>query len=278
MLRILLLFAALTAATGARVPGDTRMPAHPARIVSLNLCSDQYLLALADPGQIAALTRYARDPQMSAAAEQAKAVPVFNATAEEVLALDPDLVIGAPARRSGIMAVLAPQHYPTAPFHPTENYAEIVAQIRTVAKAVGHAGRGEALIARMDAELARLPRSGAGRVAAYYQRRGYLTGTGTLIDDLMTRTGLVNLAGKLGKPALSQLSLEEMVVARPDYLLVEDSTALVADQGTELLHHPALRDIPRLHLPQAWTVCGGPAYVLAARSLAAQLGKRRKGV
>jgi len=33
----------------------------------------------------------------------------------------------------------------------------------------------------------------------------------------------------------------------------------------------ALDGIARLRLPQAWTVCGGPAYVRAARSLIQQL-------
>ena len=41
-----------------------------------------------------------------------------------------------------------------------------------------------------------------------------------------------------------------------------------------MLHHPVLRGIPRLLLPQEWTVCGGPAYVLAAESLARQLAAR----
>ncbi|MFP5431672.1 MAG: ABC transporter substrate-binding protein, partial [Alphaproteobacteria bacterium] len=40
------------------------------------------------------------------------------------------------------------------------------------------------------------------------------------------------------------------------------------DQGTEMLHHPALRSIPRIAIPQAWTVCGGPAYVQAAQAIA----------
>lgn len=87
----------------------------------------------------------------------------------------------------------------------------------------------------------------------------------------MTRVGLVNLAGRIGKPALSQLSLEELMVAQPDYLIVESAAERVMDQGTEMLHHPMLRDIKRLPLPQAWTVCGGPAYVRAAQSLADQL-------
>jgi len=70
---------------------------------------------------------------------------------------------------------------------------------------------------------------------------------------------------------LSHVSLEEMVVARPDFLVVESATDSVIDQGTEMLHHPALAGIPRISMPQAWTVCGGPAYVTAARSIADQL-------
>src|SRR3546814_19390119 len=82
----------------------------------------------------------------------------------------------------------------------------------------------------MDGELAGLPKPGKGRVAAYYQRRGYMTGTGTLIDELMTRLGLVNLAGQLGKPPLSQLSLEEMVAAEPDFLIVESATDVRSEE------------------------------------------------
>ena len=167
------------------------------------------------------------------------------------------------------MTALSGKPYRTVNLKPADNYADIVAQIRAVAKAVGHPDRGEALIAGMDRGLATLPRPGRAGVAAHYQRRGFLTGTGTLIDELMTRVGLVNLAGKLGRPALSQLSLEALMAARPDYLIVESASDWVVDQGTEMLHHPLLRDIRRLRLPQAWTVCGGPAYVLAARSLSA---------
>jgi iron complex transport system substrate-binding protein len=92
----------------------------------------------------------------------------------------------------------------------------------------------------------------------------------------MRRLGLTNLATRLGKPVLSQLSLEELVAARPDYLIVESATDRVTDQGTEMLHHPVLKDMPRLRIPQAWTVCGGPAYVLAAKALAAQLAVARR--
>lgn len=243
----------------------------PNRIVSLNLCSDQYVLALADPKQIAGLTHNVTDPTMSAAAEKAGGLHIMGQSAEEVLAIDPDMIIGMPAKRSAIMAALAGRNFRTVDLTPANTYTDIVAQIRQVAMAVGQVPRGEALIVQMNRELASVPRRPANRVAAYYQRRGFMTGTGTLVDDLMTRVGLTNLAGKLGKPSLSQLSLEELIAARPDYLIVESATDRVVDQGTEMLHHPILDGIPRLHIPQSWTVCGGPAYVLAARSLARQI-------
>jgi len=253
----------------AALSGPADAAQRPQRILSLNMCADQLLIALADHDQIAGLTQFARDRDMSAEAERADHLPISRGTSEDVLSLRPDLII------SGTFHTLSPlvksQNYRTIDLQPAESYPAVVAQIRQVAAAIGHAERGEAMIRRMDAELAALPRIKGNPVAAYYQRRGYLTGTGTLIDDLMRRVGLRNLAAELGKPSLSRLSVEEMVMAHPDYLIVESATDRVRDQGTEMLHHPALDGIARLRLPQAWTVCGGPAYVRAARSLIQQL-------
>ncbi len=240
----------------------------PQRIVSLNLCADQYLMALADPSQIVALSRFARDPEMSAGAAQAMRLPITRGGAENVLGLAPDLVMTNP----GFPLMAPATGIPTLDLPPAESYGAIVAQVRQVAAAVGHPERGEALVGRMDAALARLSRTaGRGRTAAYYQRRGYLTGTGTLVDEILRRVGLVNLASRLDRPVLSRVSLEEMAVARPDYLIVESATDRIVDQGTEMLHHPILARFKRLRLPQAWTVCGGPSYVLAAESLVRQL-------
>ncbi|KTE14338.1 ABC transporter substrate-binding protein [Sphingopyxis sp. H115] len=255
-----------------------KAPAVPQRIVSINLCADQLVLALADRKQIAGLTKNATDAEMSGEAAKARGIPLLSNSAEQILAIEPDLIVGMPASRSAALRALPERTYPLLDLDTANTLGEIYTSIRQTAVAVGHPARGDALIARMEGEMAGLPQPGKGRVAAYYQRRGYMTGTGTLIDELMTRVGLVNLAGKLGKPPLSQLSIEEMVAAKPDYLIVESATNKVTDQGSEMLHHPALKDIPRISVPQAWTVCGSPAYTQAARSMAAQIlrldGKR----
>lgn len=270
----LALGALLCSTVASGEPGPTRPRHPPQRIVSLNLCADQLVLALADRRQIAGLTRYAGDPHMSAAANASRGLPILRGSAEEIVATNPDLVIGMPAKRSPAIAVLKAHEYPSLDVKSADSYAAITRSIRDVAVAVGHPERGEALVARMDAELAGLPRLRRPVVAAYYQRRGYLTGTGTLMDDLMKRVGITNLAGKLKRPALSQISLEEMAAARPDYLVVDTATEKVVDEGTAMMHHPVLAGIPRIGIPQAWTVCGGPAYVKAARVLAAGVHAR----
>ena len=274
----ILLAAAAAFATSAVPPppaGDAAVPGvAPRRIVSVNLCADQMVLDLADRAQIAGLSRNADDPSLSAAAGRARGLNIMRDSAEALLVADPDMIVAIPKKRSGALGMLGAQDFSVVDAPSAETYPAIVDQLRHVGSAVGHPARAEALIRAMDARLAALPRApGRGRVAAYYQRRGFMTGTGTLIDDLMGRLGLVNLAARLGKPPLSQITLEEMVAAKPDLLILESATADITDQGTEMLHHPALRDIPKLWIPQAWTVCGSPEYVLAAESLTRQIAR-----
>lgn len=249
----------------------TASDAAPRRIVSLNLCADQLLIALADRNQVAALSPFARDKAMSFAAKAAMDWPVSKGRAEEVLALKPDLIITTSFQKLGTLTALKVRPVATLELAPANHYAEILVQIRQMAKRIGHPARGERLIAQMNHALPPVARHGTRPVAAYYQRRGYLTGTGTLVDEIMDRAGLANLAERINRPVLSRLSLEELLAARPDYLIVEEATDRIDDQGSEMLHHPAIAAIPRLRLAEAMTVCGGPSYPAAVQALVRQL-------
>ena len=244
----------------------------PRRVLSMNLCADQYLIALADRGQIAGLSKLARDPSLSAGAASAASLPIAGASAEEVLALGPDLVLTGWAGQADAALRLGLQARAMA-VPPANSYADIRQQVRLVATALGHPVRAEVLIARMDRALAMVPRTGKGRVAAEYQRRGFLGGPDTLVDEMMRRVGLVNLAARLGRPALSQASLEEIVAARPDLILADDGAA--HDLGSAMVRHPALRGIPRVHVAEALTTCGGPAFPDAVRALSAAAARIR---
>jgi iron complex transport system substrate-binding protein len=242
--------------------------ARPTHIVSLNLCADQFLIRLADPGQIAGLTRLSHMANMSPIAAEAARFPAVGSSAEALLAAQPDLILTGWAGQADA-AVRAGLTTRTLVVPPANSYADIVAQIRLVAGAVGHPKRGEALIQRMNATLAAIPRAGGGRIAADYQRRGYLSGAGTLMDDMMGRVGLRNLATQLGLPPLANLPLEQFIAHRPDFLIT--GTGKARDLGSAMLDHPAIAGIPRLRLPGSLVDCGGPSYPQAVRLLSDQL-------
>ena len=169
MIRLVLApaFAALLAACG---PGGAQRAAggHPT-IVSLNPCADAVLVEVAEPGQILALSHYSRDPRASSMdLATARRLPVTGGTVEEVLALRPDVVIAGtflpPATRSafdrlGIRVVS---------FAIEHDVPQSLAQLRGLARLVGHPQRGERLAARITQALAVAapPAAAAAAVAA----------------------------------------------------------------------------------------------------------------
>jgi iron complex transport system substrate-binding protein len=252
--------------------------ARPVRIVSLNACADQYLIALADKDQVAALTQFARDPSLSFYADAAQAYPTTQGQAEAVLALKPDLVITNPYQRAADLALIEGK-VRFLDLRPANSFDDVVRETRTVAAAIGQPARGEALIRAMQARVAVAGRRPAGGVAAHYQRGGYLTGSGTLMDDLMARAGLANLARRLNGGKIGRLSLEQIVYERPDFLILTDGATGGQDEGDMVLDHPALAEaVPparRLHIPAALTVCGGPSYPAALERIQAEADRAR---
>jgi iron complex transport system substrate-binding protein len=253
-------------------------PPQPHRIVSLNACADEYLMALADKRQIAALTQFARDPSLSYYADKARAYPYSQGQAEAVLALRPDLVIASPYRRADALALLKGR-VRIVDLKPAKSFDDVISQTRLIAAAIGQPARGEALIRSMQARVAAAGRQPLHGIAAHYQRGGFITGPGSLMDDLMTRAGLINLARRLHGAALGQVSLEQIVYDRPDFLIFTDGAPADQDEGSLALDHPALaRAVPparRLHISAALTVCGGPSYPDAVERLQAEAVRAR---
>lgn len=277
-----MLRATLSIAFGLFLIGSVAAAEAPRRIVSLNLCADQYLLALADRDQIAALTKLATDPGMSAMAKAAESLPQIAGAAEEVIGLDPDLVIGGTFSLRQTRSMLERMGYPMISFAPDESFESIRKTTRRLAKAVGHPERGERLVSALDhvLEQYRRPLGRPAPSALYYQRRGYANGGRSLVSEIMAAAGLRNLAVDLGLEHTGRVELESVVAARPDYLLVDSRSPRVDDQGSYMLRHPALaRAVPpgrRLVLPRSLVICGGPMTAEAVRVLAEQVRSTRE--
>ena len=251
----------------------------PSRVVSINLCADELLIALADPAQIADLSIYATDPNLAFLADEAKRFRHDAGAAETVVAMAPDLVLAGRFSKRETRATLTTLGYRLVELEPARSIADSVAQIRKVAALLGRPERGEALIGRIDAARARAAKavsigSGNRRSVAVYLRRGYVTGSNTLTDELLSLVGLDNAGSRLAGRTGGVVPLEKLIAAPPDYLLVSSRQAPAEDQGSALLAHPALAALfppeKRIALPDRLTVCGGPSLPAALDWLAGE--------
>ena len=73
--------------------GAAAPPSVPRRIMSLKICTDELLLDLAPPSRIASITFLSRETASLKVWPQGAHIPVNHNTAEEILAVHPDLIL-----------------------------------------------------------------------------------------------------------------------------------------------------------------------------------------
>ena len=264
-----------TAFLAVSVPWATRTEATepPARIVSINLCADQLLMALADAGQILSLSTFADDPRLSYLHEKALEFRRDAGNAESVVALRPDVVFAGRFTRLTTREMLTRLGYRLVLLDAVRSIDDAIAQIRDVATFVGHPERGESLVAEIEAaQRAASAAAAHPHSVAFYQRRGYVTGGDTFTSELLETVGFAYAGGELAGATGGFVPLERLIADAPDYIVVSSNATKAEDQGTALLAHPALAALfpleRRIALPDRLTVCAGPATREALRYLA----------
>jgi iron complex transport system substrate-binding protein len=267
-LRPLLVVAALALAV------NSAFAANLPRIVSMNVCSDQLLLSLADPEQILGLSRYSRDAWVSG---DVRRYPRLSGGAEDVLVLKPDIVLANLFDKRSTRELLKANGMHLAELSVPRTLDEVKGQIRELGDIVGHRDRAVQQIARLDAALARARQAVADR---HYRvlplsRRGWVAGRDGFVGSLLAETGLFNAAGDLGFSFGGFASLEAIVSLKPDLLLVSQAGDFARDDGQAFLLHPALaRFYPpekRIVIPERLTECGGVTLAEALDVLTAEL-------
>ncbi|MBO4228235.1 ABC transporter substrate-binding protein [Bradyrhizobium neotropicale] len=233
------------------------------RIVSMNVCSDQLLLSLADPQQILGLSRYSREAWQSFAADQARRFPILSGGAEDVLVLKPDIVVASLFDKRATRELLKANGLHLVEFSVPRTLDEVKDQIREMGEIVQHPDRAKVAIAGLDAAIARARQAATGKHYSVLPlaRRGWVSGSDSLVSSLLTEAGLLNPAGDLGVAAGGYASLEAIVQLRPDFILVSEAGDRAEDNGRAFLLHPALEHFyppaRRIVLPERLTVCGG---------------------
>src|SRR5687768_11340836 len=131
--------------------------APPQRVASLSLAADETLLPILQPARFAAVTALSQDPGISNVAVLADQVPnaiVSSDDTEQIIALEPDLVIAASFTAPESIQQLRDAGLTVFTTDYAVGLDAVRANIRLLGQLVGEEAAAEAQVARMDAEIA----------------------------------------------------------------------------------------------------------------------------
>jgi len=251
-------------ATLPSLTGATAATTVPRRVISMNLCTDQLILALLPRSRIASLSQLVIDPDLSLAVDQVGRIPLNNGLAEELLTLRPDRVVTGPYSDKATLALLRELGYPVQTLAIAQSLADIRRHLIELGESLGVEARARQLVSAFDQRLRTEGRSAdeTAPLAVYLQPNGYTAGSDTLADDLIRHAGLRNLGTELGIHGYAKVSLEQLLMAAPEILITDQLSYRYPSLATELLDHPAITALSRqarhIRIPQRLWICGLP--------------------
>lgn len=243
------------------------LPQKPTRIVSVNLCTDELVLRLADRKNIASVTYLAATSGVSNVTDLAAQIPFNHGLAEEVVPLNPDLVVAGTYTARTAVALLKRTGFHVLDMDVPKDIHEIKAQYRQMGKILGEEERTERLIAELDSRLASIPvsRAPARPRAMVFNANGNTVGKGSLTDEIITRAGMENLSATRGIDNFGQIPLEMLVTNAPDVLILSSFRDGPPAIATEVLRHPVLAKMSdRMRIavvPGRLWACAGPGII-----------------
>ncbi|HEX8570385.1 MAG TPA: ABC transporter substrate-binding protein [Caulobacteraceae bacterium] len=238
--------------------------AAPQRVLSLDQCADQYVLALAPRETVVGLSHRAddRDSHLAAAARR---LPQRRTSHEAVFAARPDVVVRYWGGDPPLVRALERRGARVITIEDAQDFTGVRANLRRVAAALGQKPKGQRLEAAMDADLARAAGAWRGRSALYLTPGGFTAGAGSMIDAMLRASGLRNAAAA---PGFAPAPLERLVLA-PPAAFVLGFFDMARYARWDLAAHPVLQRLRRgrtaaslpgryLHCP-AWFMSEGVA-------------------
>ena len=185
-------------------------------MLSLDQCADQYVLALAPRDEIVGLSKRALNED-SYERDRAPGLPERRATLESALGARPTVAVVYWTEEARLPEALRQRGVKVVQIDEANDFPGIRANIRKMAAALDEPPAGEALVARMDAELRQSRAAWGGARALYLTSYGFTSGPNTLVGAAMAAAGLTSAATA---PGYSPVSLESLVLDPPSALVL----------------------------------------------------------
>ena len=227
-----------------------------ASVASLNLCTDEYLLLLAKPQEIASVSFLSRDPQESPLWKLARRHHSNRGSLEDVLAQKPKTVLtmGGGGRATSLIAHR--MGIRTIDLRPASAVDDVASNFKAVATALGDPTRATPWLKRLATLRATAPMKARDAI--------WLGGGGQTIGVPSVGADWMRLAGLAQRPLKGdRISLETLLVRPPSVLVQSTYRHGEFSRGAQWLNHPIVRNARAKRLQadgRAWT-CMGPLVI-----------------
>jgi iron complex transport system substrate-binding protein len=227
-----------------------------ASVASLNLCTDEYLLLLARPREVASVSFLSQDAHEAPLWRSARRHHSNRGSIEDVIARRPDVLLTMGG--SGRSARLLARRLRIRPVElvPAASLEDVARNLRTVAAALGEPRRAEPWLER----LARLRRT----APAAAKDALWLSGGGQTLTPRSIGAQWLRLAGLEQRPLPGgRVSLETLLVRPPAVLVRSRYRSAQVSSGARWLDHPIVRNAKARRIEtdgRAWT-CMGPLMI-----------------
>lgn len=201
-------------------------------------------------------------------------LPVNHGLAEEIIKLQPDLILAGRFTSTTTTALLRHLGYNVVIFDPENTLDDMRANIRKLGAVVGEPARAEQVIADFDARLAALQAEvppGEKPIFADIGVNNFISGDATLYAEVVNAGGYRTLGQALGYGGYRNVPLEQVLTLRPALISTATPWTNPPSMSTMALAHPALRTLvsrtPTVSIPERYTTCGAPSLLGAVEIL-----------
>jgi iron complex transport system substrate-binding protein len=264
---------------GAAATAHAAADAMPPTVASTNVCADVLALALTDKAQLLSVSAQSHDPRVSPMPEQAAAFPANRATAEEIIALHPDIVLASkrwPGRHQEPLLTRHGTRIGLVPYPLT--WEAVFESTHRIGGWLQRDAAADALVADVQQRLQRLQAKPRPYRVLHVRPNGRCAGKGTQVDMVFAAIGVTNHADALGCVGWGQLSLETLLANPPDIFVVADGVRREqAHAHSFQSRHPLMRRLmamrPVLHVSSTHWGCSNWLLIEAAEKIAAQIDR-----
>lgn len=225
--------------------------------------------------RIVSVTYLASQADYSYTWEQAQGLHTNSGLAEQVMEQNPDLILASPYTPGSAVNLLKQMHYPIEVVTIPQTLAEVENFVRHLGTLVNETQLADNIVKTMQDKIAavQLAPNTQRKTALIYAPNGHTAGKKTLKHEILTKAGYRNLAAGLGIEYYGNLSIEQLLHAKPDLVIIDDSTSNQNSLAQRFTKHPALtKALSGSQIMQIDTnqwLCAGPMAAEAIAKLAA---------